>query len=46
MKTYGSNAAIHGVNIAFLYMSIATVILLVIAVFSFRDTEHTKNDSI
>lgn len=46
VKTYGSNAAIHGVNIAFLYMSIATVILLVIAVFSFRDTEHTKNDSI
>ena len=41
---YGENAAIHGLNVAFLSMSFATLILLLIAVFLVKN-KKTNHDS-
>lgn len=35
--SYGKNAALHGLNVAFLSMSIATLVLVLISVFCIKD---------
>ena len=40
---YGENAAIHGLNVAFLSMSFATLILLLIAVFLVKNKKTNHN---
>lgn len=43
--TYGNNAKIHGLNIAFLVMSFVTLILLLIAVFGVKKRVNSSEDN-
>lgn len=40
LATYGENAQIHGLNIAYLWMALSTVVLLAIAVFFVKDRKR------
>ena len=40
LGTYGANAQIHGLNIAYLWMALSTVVLLAIAVFFVKDRKR------
>ncbi len=43
---YGDNAPIHGMNVAFLYMALGSVILLLISVFGVRKNETSSANNV